>query len=66
MNNNPHNMVKMAVECVALFLNEKTEWDHIRKNILSDTSLLSKLKNMKAEHVNMANRLKIKEKCKKN
>ena len=39
------------MECVAVLLDEKTEWEHIKKNILSDASLLSRLKNIKGENI---------------
>ncbi len=48
-NNNPHVLVKFAVECVAIYLEEKTEWDHIKKVILGDAALLNRLKNLKCE-----------------
>ncbi len=50
-NNNPHVLVKYALECVAIFLDEKTEWENIKKNILSDTGLLYKLKNLKTDNI---------------
>jgi hypothetical protein len=37
------------MECVAILLDEKTEWDHIKKVILGDASLLSRLKNLKGD-----------------
>ena len=49
MNNNPHALVKYTMECVAVLLEEKTDWDHIKRVILGDASLLSKLKNLKGE-----------------
>jgi hypothetical protein len=39
------------MECVAVLLDEKTEWEHIKKTILSDASLLSRLKNIKGENI---------------
>lgn len=48
-NNNPHALVKYTMECVAILLDEKTEWDHIKKVILGDASLLSRLKNLKGD-----------------
>ena len=50
-NNNPHTLIKFALECVAILLNENTEWENIRKNILSDAGLLGKLKNLKTENI---------------
>ena len=39
------------MECVAVLLEEKSEWEHIKKSILSDTNLLSKLKNIRGENI---------------
>lgn len=39
------------MECVAVLLEEKTEWDHIKKVILGDASLLSRLKGLKGENI---------------
>jgi len=39
------------MECIAVLLEEKTDWDHIKKNILGDANLLSKLKNYKGENM---------------
>lgn len=50
-NNNPHALVKYAVECVAILLDQPTDWDTCKKNVLSDAGLLYKLKNMKFEDV---------------
>ena len=44
-------MVKFDVECVAILLEERTDWDHIKRVILGDASLLSKLKNLKGENI---------------
>lgn len=44
-------MVKYTIECVAILLEEKTDWDHIKKNVLSDAGLLGKLKNLKGENI---------------
>ena len=50
-NNNPHALVKYTMECVAVLLEEKTEWENIKKVILSDASLLSKLKGIRGESI---------------
>jgi len=50
-NNNPHVLVKFSIECLAILLEEKTDWDTCRKVILSDAMLLSKLKNMDCERI---------------
>jgi dynein heavy chain len=52
-NNNPHALVKYTMECVAILLDEKTDWDHIKKQILGDASLLSRLKNLKGENMTL-------------
>ena len=39
------------MECVAVLLEEKTEWENIKKAILGDANLLSKLKNLKGENM---------------
>jgi hypothetical protein len=39
------------MECVAVLLEEKTEWENIKKVILSDASLLSKLKGIRGESI---------------
>ena len=50
-NNNPHVLIKYTMECVAILLEEKTDWDHIKKVVLSDAGLLNKLKNLKGENI---------------
>ena len=49
MNNNPHKMVKYAVECVSLVLEHPEDWDSCKKNVLSDSNLLMKMKTLKIE-----------------
>ena len=39
------------MECVAILLDEKTDWDHIKKQILGDAALLSRLKGLKGENI---------------
>jgi dynein heavy chain len=63
MNNNPHALVKYTMECVAVLFEEKQDWDNIKKNILSDTNLLSKMKNLKGENITQATKEKLKKKC---
>jgi dynein heavy chain len=46
MNNNPHAMIKFAVECIAVVFELGSDWESCKKNILSDVNLLSKLKNL--------------------
>ena len=59
-NNNPHALVKYTIECVAILLEEKTDWEHIKKNVLSDAGLLGKLKNLKGENITQKTKDKIK------
>ncbi|MFO0131890.1 MAG: hypothetical protein ACK52J_05405 [bacterium] len=54
------------MECVAVLLDEKTEWEHIKKSILSDASLLSRLKNIKGENITTAIKEKLKKKLNAN
>ena len=51
------------MECVAILLDEKTDWDYIKKQILGDASLLSRLKNLKGENMTPATKEKLKKKC---
>ena len=53
-------MVKYTVEAVAILLEEKTDWEHIKKNVLSDAGLLNKLKNLRGENITPATKVKIK------
>lgn len=62
-NNNPHQIIKFTMECVAILLEEKTDWDHIKKNILGDASLLSRLKNLKGENITQKTKEKLTKKC---
>ena len=50
------------MEAVAIMLEEKTEWEHIKKNILGDANLLSKLKNLKGENMTPDTKAKLKKK----
>ena len=50
------------MECVAILLEEKTDWDYIKKQILGDASLLSRLKNLKGENITPATKEKLKKK----
>ncbi len=49
---------------MAILLEEKADWDHIKKNVLSDAGLLTKLKNLKGENITPATKAKIKAKSK--
>ena len=50
------------MECVAILLDEKTDWDHIKKSILGDASLLTKLKNIRGESITLPMKEKLKKK----
>jgi len=63
-NNNPHVLVKYTMECVAVLLEEKQEWDNIKKVILSDANLLSKLKGIRGESITVQTKEKLKKKRK--
>lgn len=45
MNQNPHAQVKFTLECVSILLQEKEEWEAIRKTI-SDINFINRLKNL--------------------
>lgn len=45
MNQNPHAQVKFTLECVSILLQEKEDWETIRK-IISDIGFISRLKNL--------------------
>jgi dynein heavy chain len=44
-NNNPHAIVKFTLECVFILLDEKIDWDTIKKG-LADPNFLSRMKNL--------------------
>lgn len=44
-NNNPLAMVKFTLECVAVLLEEKLDWDNIKKQ-LADPNFLSRLQKL--------------------
>jgi dynein heavy chain len=48
------------MECVAILIEEKTDWDNIKKNVLGDAGLLTKLKNLRGENITPATKEKIK------
>ena len=60
MNQNPHPLVKYTMECVAVLMEEKSEWDHVKRVILSDANLLSKMKNLKGENITNQTKEKLK------
>ena len=50
MNNNPHQIVKFTLECVAMLLDEKIDWDSIKK-MITDANFLSRMKNLQASSI---------------
>lgn len=50
MNQNPHAMVKFTLQCVSILLQEKDDWQSVRKTI-SDVSFISRLKNLDVYHI---------------
>ena len=53
MNNNPNQIVKFTLECVAILLDEKQDWDSIKK-MITDVNFLSKMKGLNAGSINRA------------
>lgn len=47
---NPHQQVRFTLECVALLLEEKIEWDNIKK-MIADASFLNRLKTFNAQKI---------------
>lgn len=47
---NPHQLVRFTLECVAILLEEKPDWDNI-KRIMADTNFLLRLKNLNVEKI---------------
>lgn len=45
-NNKPHPLVKFSLECVAILLEEKTDWEEGIKKFLADPNFLSRMKNL--------------------
>ena len=50
------------MECVAVLLEEKSDWEYIKKTILSDANLLSKLKQIRGESITAQTKEKLKKK----
>ena len=44
-------MVKYAAECIAIFLDEKPEWEYVKKNVFGDANLIMRLKNLKSDNI---------------
>ncbi|EAR94576.2 dynein heavy chain (macronuclear) [Tetrahymena thermophila SB210] len=47
---NPHQLVRFTLECVAILLDEKMDWDNIKK-MMADTNFLQRLKNLNVEKI---------------
>ena len=60
-NNNPHQVVKFTLECVSVLLEEKSDWDSIKK-FLADPNFLSRMKNLNVSNINAKTQGKIKAK----
>lgn len=50
MNQNPHAQVKFTLECVNVLLQEREDWETIRKTI-SDVNFISRLKGLDVYHI---------------
>ena len=50
MNQNPHAQEKFTLECVSVLLQEKEDWEAVRKTI-SDVNFISRLKSMDVYHI---------------
>lgn len=50
MNQNPHAQVKFTLESVSVLLQEKEDWESVRKTI-SDINFISRLKNLDVYHI---------------
>jgi dynein heavy chain len=50
MNQNPHAQVKFTLECVNVLLQEREDWETIRKTI-SDVNFISRLKGFDVYHI---------------
>lgn len=50
MNQNPHAQVKFTLESVSILLQEKEDWEAVRKTI-SDINFITRLKNLDVYHI---------------
>jgi hypothetical protein len=50
MNQNPHAQVKFTLESVSVLLQEKEDWEAVRKTI-SDINFITRLKNLDVYHI---------------
>jgi len=60
-NNNPHDLVKFALECVNCLFDEKQDWDAIKK-VLADPNIVSRMKNLDVYNIKDSVERKIKKK----
>ena len=65
MNQNPHVQVKFTLECVSILLQEKEDWESVRKTI-SDINFISRLKSLDVYHIPYKTEQTIKAKLKSN
>ena len=65
MNQNPHLQVKFTLECVSILLQEKEDWEVIRKTI-SDVNFITRLKNLDVYNIPSKVEENIKKKIKAN
>ena len=65
MNQNPHAQVKFTLECVSILLQEKDDWESVRKTI-SDINFITRLKNLDVYHIATKVEVTIKGKLKTN
>ncbi len=64
-NNNPHALVKFTLECVAILVEEKPDWDNI-KRILADPNFLSRMKGLDVYNIPPNTQSSVKKKIKSN
>lgn len=62
---NPHALVRFTLECVAVLLDEKSDWDNLKK-LLADPGFLSRMKGLKVEGITKATQDRIKKKISSN
>ena len=62
---NPHALVRFTLECVAVLLDEKSDWDNLKK-LLADPGFLSRMKGLKVEGITKATQDRIKKKIASN
>lgn len=58
-NTKPHAIVQFTLECVATLLEEKADWDSIRK-LLADPNFLSRMKNLNVSAIPQKTQVRMK------